>query len=88
MVLLWVSCSLGKGREGTTGFGRLAPGSALANGQMSMPTFDGHLWFHPSGQSWVCSCRRCDECSWLSSESVCLFFKLNPLPLGECRISP
>lgn len=35
-----------------------------------------------------CLCRQCDECSWLSSESVCLFFKLNPLPLGECRISP
>lgn len=62
------------------------PRSALANGQIAMPVLDGQLWFQTSGQSWIPA--RAKSALGSVLRTVCLFFKLSPLTLGECRITP
>lgn len=60
------------------------PGSALADGQMAVAVLGGQLWFHPSGQSWIPA----KSSPGSALMTVCLFVKLSPLTLGECRMTP
>lgn len=79
----------GKRQKGHCRVWLAVPGSALADGQMAMPVLDGQLGFHPSGHSWVLALAGSAKSAPDSAlRTVCLFFKLSPLTLGECRISP
>lgn len=74
----------GKRQRGHHGVWLEVPGSALAYGKWPCLCLMSPLWAELA----PCSCRQCKECSWLCSEHCVLFFKLSPLTLGECRITP